>query len=175
MYNSAKPSGMRKAIPLYFIEVYLKEGSVRKFTTNGQYIKEKTDFCFDMGNAKFIDSIWTELNVDHLQSVKYVFEDYIKYQESTDSQDNKNLMKNNLESLNLVKGPSDLELLINVWLYYDPTDFPTRKLVFSILKESKPESVIAIKKRQKNKKEWEREDSAPYSELDYLLTQLEKE
>ena len=80
-----------------------------------------------------------------------------------------------LESLNSVKSQNDLEILINVWLYYDPTDFPTRKLVSRGLKDSRPESILAVKKRQENQKAWEREDSAPYSELDYLLTELEKE
>lgn len=84
-------------------------------------------------------------------------------------------MTNSLKSLNSVKSQNDLEILINVWLYYDPTDFPTRKLVYGVLKDSRSESILAVKKRQENKKEWEREDSAPYSELDYLLTELEKE
>lgn len=110
-----------------------------------------------------------------IHSIQKVFEDYIQYQESTDSQDDKDLMKKSLESLKSLTNSSDLELLINVLLYYDPTDFPTRALVYRVLKDSKPESIVAVEKRKLNKKEWERENSAPYSELNDLKTALEKE
>jgi len=109
-----------------------------------------------------------------IKAIKRVFDDYVAYNESTDSKDNKDLMTNSLQSLNKVTDQKHLEILINVWMYYDPTDFPSRDLVVKILKNSKPESIIAIKARIKNKKSWEKDDTAPYTELNDLLKQINK-
>lgn len=142
---------------------------------NIEELKPKKQVLKLLPNSTLVFAIQrTQIN-PAIRSIEKVFEDYIKYQESTDSQDDKEMMTKSLESLNSVKSQNNLEILINVWLYYDPTDFPTRKLVYRVLNDNRPESIIAVKKRQENKKEWEREDSAPYSELNYLLTELEKE
>lgn len=142
---------------------------------NIEDLKQKKKTIKLLPNSTLVFAIQrTQVN-SAIQSIQRVFDDYIQYHESTDSQNDNDLMKQSLESLNAVKNPSDLELLTNVWLYYDPTDFPTRKFVYRVLKESKSESIIAVENRQKNKKEWERENSAPYSELNYLKTELEKE
>ena len=60
-FNSSKSNGLRKAIPLYFIDVHLKDGTKRNFRVNGQYIKENNDCCFDLGDSKFIETILQEL------------------------------------------------------------------------------------------------------------------
>lgn len=109
-----------------------------------------------------------------IEAIKKIFDDYVKYQESTDSQANKELMTNSLISLDKVTEPNELEILINVWMYYDPTDFPSRDLVFSVLQKNRQESIKAIKTRINNKKDWETDDSTPFSELYYLLKQLDK-
>jgi len=106
--------------------------------------------------------------------IKKIFDDYVKHEESTDSQEDKSLMKKSIESLIRLTDPNELEILINVWMYYDPTDFPSRNLVFKILENSRPESIDAIKTRIKYKKEWETDDTAPYSELNYLLKIIDK-
>ena len=113
-------------------------------------------------------------NKKAIENIKFVFDDYVEYQESTDSQDDKDLMVKSIESLGKITNLKDLEVLINVWMYYDPTDFPNRHLVFKILKESKPESIKAVKLRMINKKEWETNDTGPYSELNDLLKQLDR-
>jgi hypothetical protein len=110
-----------------------------------------------------------------IKTIEKVFEDYIKYQESTDSQVDKDSMSKSLESLNVVVEPIDLDVLINVWMYYDPTDFPSRPLIYEILKNSRPSSIEAVKTRVKNKKEWESTGTAPYADLYELLKKLEIE
>lgn len=109
-----------------------------------------------------------------LEAIKNVFDNYVKHQESTDSQNNKDLMTNSLKSLDKVTEPDELEILINIWMYYDPTDFPSRDLVFNVLQKNRPESIQAIKTRINHKKEWEIDNSASYSELNYLLKQLDE-
>jgi hypothetical protein len=82
-------------------------------------------------------------------------------------------MTRSLQNIKLAKNPSDLELLINVWMYYDPTDFPSRPLLKKILKDSRPESIDAVRHRMKNKRPNESSDTAPFSELSTLLTSLQ--
>lgn len=174
-FNSSKSNGLRKAIPLYFIDVHLKDGTKRNFRVNGQYIKENNDYCFDLGDSKLIETIWNELIVDHIKNIRYVFENYIQYQESTDSHDNKDLMTKSLKSLTTVTDKDDSDLLINVWMYYDPTDYPDIPEIYRILKDSRPHSIKAVRNRIDNKKEWETDDSAPHSDLKKLLQRLENE
>lgn len=114
-------------------------------------------------------------NKQTIQKIKSVFDDYIKYQETTDSQEDKDLMTNSLKSLQEVTDLDELEILINVWMYYDPTDFPSIPEIDRILKVSRPQSIEAVKKRMANKKEWESEVNAPYSDLKSLLKRLENE
>ena len=79
-----------------------------------------------------------------------------------------------LQTIQQLKSEMDLIVLINVWMYYDPTDFPSRHLVYKILENSRPESIMAVNTRIANKQEWETDNAAPYSELIDLLEQLEK-
>jgi hypothetical protein len=115
---------------------------------------------------------YNQERIKNIQNIKKIFENYIKQEESTDSPDNKNLMISSLKSLTNVSNPDDLELLINVWMYYDPTDFPSRELVCDVLKKNKRESIKAIKTRIKQKKKWETDEVAPYSDLHGLLNDL---
>jgi hypothetical protein len=107
-------------------------------------------------------------------SIKRVFDEYIKAQESTDSQEDKERMTKSLKSIVKLSDSSELDILINVWMYYDPTDFPCRTLVYDILENSRPESIQAVKSRISLKRKWETDNIAPYSELKDLLEQLDK-
>jgi len=60
-------------------------------------------------------------------------------------------------------------------MYYDPTDYPDIHEIYRILNSSSPNSVEAVKNRIENKKEWETDDTAPYSDLRDLLKRLENE
>ena len=134
---------------------------------NGKLIKKKN---IKNGPSYRLDSITKK----SIQNIRKVFENYIRYNESTDSPGNKDLMNSSLKSLNKVSNTDYLELLINVWMYYDPTDFPSRELVLNVLKINKLESFEAVKRRMKHKKKWETENSAPFSELKDLLSILSK-
>jgi hypothetical protein len=111
----------------------------------------------------------------HIDKIRKIFENYIKHQESTDSPDDKDLMSKSVKSLTSLSNKDELELLINVWMYYDPTDYPDIPEIYRILKNSRPLSIKAVKNRIDNKKEWETDDTAPYSDLQDLLKRLENE
>jgi hypothetical protein len=93
-----------------------------------------------------------------IKVVKQIFENYIKQQDSPDSKDNKMKMETALRVLQTKNNTEDLELLINVWMYYMPTDFPTQDLIKPIFQKDKDASVRAIDKRLKEKKEWETDE-----------------
>ena len=114
-----------------------------------------------------------ENTVEPIVVIKKIFDDYVTYQESTESDENRTIMSKNIKAITNAKA-DDLDVLINIWMYYDPTDFPSRKLVYAVLEKNKKESIKAIQNRIKNKKEWEKTDSAPYSELENLIKALKK-
>lgn len=107
--------------------------------------------------------------------INTIFNNYVNAEESTDSAEDRALMAKNLQSLEKVENQEDLLLLIDVWMYYDPTDFPGRNLVYEVLRKNAPFSREAVRTRMKKRNEWESETSAPYSELPDLLEKLEKE
>jgi hypothetical protein len=110
-----------------------------------------------------------------IETIRMIFNEFISKQDSTDTEVNKDLMTNSLKSIAIVKDKNELELLINVWIYYDPTDYPDISEIYRILKASRPYSIEAVKNRIDNKKEWETDESAPYSDLKNLLLRLENE
>lgn len=126
-----------------------------------------------LSQRKSVETTTKKNSNTSIQTVKSIFSEYIKYPESTDSPETKAKMENALKQLRLTAQASDLHVLIDVWMYYDPTDFPTRELVESILFRRKVESIKAIKYRMQNKKSWENLESAPFNELDYLKKLVE--
>jgi hypothetical protein len=147
------------------------------FTSCKETIKKTSDLkTFPKNSIRQIEKDGIEKVVKKndipIVTIKKIFDDYIENQESTDTQINKDLMTNSIISLDKVTDPHELEILINVWMYYDPTDFSSRDLVFKVLQKNRQGSIKAIKTRIINKKEWETEDIAPFSELNDLLKEL---
>ena len=108
------------------------------------------------------------------KKVKQIFDNYIKQKESTDSQDNRIEMQLALKSLETNCDAKYFPTLLDVWMYYDPTDFPTRTFVFPILARNKSLGLKAIEKRINEKKKWETVDTAPFSDLLALKDKLMK-
>ena len=109
-----------------------------------------------------------------IETIDSIFNDYIQYHESTDSEEDKQNLTLALNQLDTKLTVNELVIILNVWMYYDPTDFPTRKLTEKVLSKNRQKSMKAIRTRMDNKKEWESEKSAPYSELNYLLEKVKK-
>lgn len=130
--------------------------------------------CYGEDECNFLASL-ENVDAHPVDSIKRIFDDYKDNDEGIDSRENKIIMTRALEHLQTVSDTTALELLVNVWMYYDPTDFPTRDLVNRVLKQNKAASIKAVKRRQQKKQPWESEDSAPFSELNYLLSELGKE
>lgn len=107
-----------------------------------------------------------------VKTIERIFRQYIKYDESTDTRANKDAMTKAMGALKNSVKEQDLPLLIDVWMYYDPTDFTTRTLVEPIFFRHKKAALAAINKRIKTKKNWESSDTAPFSELEELKARL---
>ncbi len=143
-------------------------------------------------------SLWDELNHAHIvqpckecweeeecggledyyepvDGIRAVLANYVHYGESTDSNENKAIISKALDKLKGKKlSQDDLKLLVNVWMYYDPTDFAdANKKSYALLVANKDESIKAVKYMIANKRDWESENSAPYSELPLLLKEIE--
>ena len=109
-----------------------------------------------------------------IKNIRDIFVDYKTNEESIESEDNKNTMTKSLISLQNVTDKNDLELLINIWNYYDPTDYSCRDKIYNILLQNKTNSINAVKDRMKNRMSWENADLSG-TEFKNLLEQLEKE
>ena len=109
-----------------------------------------------------------------IKNIRDIFEDYKTNEEAIESEDNKTTMNKSLNSLQGVTNTNDLKLLINVWNYYDPTDYSCREEIYKILIRNRIISIKAVKDRMKNIMSWE---SADLSGTDFknLLEQLESE
>lgn len=107
-----------------------------------------------------------------IEIIKRIFNKYVKYNESTDSPDNKDMMSKSLENLSVIENPNKIELLLNVWMYYDPTDWDGKKIITKIFRQNKDLSLLVINKRIENPMAWENKDSAPLTDLKYLISEL---
>ncbi|MDP4198066.1 MAG: hypothetical protein Q8922_01400 [Bacteroidota bacterium] len=110
-------------------------------------------------------------------AVRKIFREYVQcgQEESMDLDENKEAMRQALVALKETCQRKDLPLLINVWMYYDPTDFPTDSLIRPVFFEHRADSLASIGYRLKHRKKWERHDDwAPISDLIELKKELSK-
>lgn len=71
-----------------------------------------------------------------IANIRKIFTAYCTQKENTESAANKDLFTRSVKAIKVVKNENDMLLLVNVWMYYDPTDFPSREWiepVFSII------------------------------------------
>jgi hypothetical protein len=137
---------------------------------NHLHIAQPCKECWEEADCETMDDYYYPID-----AIRAVFSNYVHYGESTDSAENKAIMS---KSLNKLKGKKlsqdDLQLLVNIWMYYDPTDFTdgiskSKELLIA----NKGDGIKAVKSRIAGRREWENEDSAPYSDLPVLLKELE--
>ena len=107
-----------------------------------------------------------------IKKIETIFNGYVDRVESMDSDENKAQMKNALISLQVQNAENNFPILIDVWMYYDPTDFPTRELIEPIFHKNKSAALLAIGTRLKNKRASESVENAPYIDLLHLRQKL---
>lgn len=65
----------------YFITVHFKDGTTRQFRGSGQYLKEGNDFGFDLGDNKYLETLWNELNSNQ-SNTKFFIKDENMYSQT---------------------------------------------------------------------------------------------
>ena len=143
------------------------------FLTYGTYINfgGPNEIRFDKIKSQQSDSIEQRKSLD---SIWEIFENYKTNEEGIESNENKTVMTRCLARLKNVTNSKDLELLINIWNYYDPTDYSCGNEIYDNLKKNKALSVIAVKNRIKNKMSWEG-GNLEGTDFKELLNRLENE
>lgn len=145
------------------------------FDTDGEEDFEIMNFVTINGSSKFQEIVKQDVTTkQHISKIKKVFDAYIKQEESVDSEENKLKMTNSLEAINELANLEELVLLLDVWMYYDPTDYTGKSLIPSILKNSGEIGIRAIDYRIATLHAWESEASAPISDLIALRKELLK-
>lgn len=106
------------------------------------------------------------------ETIRNIFKDFLQKEDDIDSREHQEAMKKAITSLPDVIDKVNLPLLINVWMYYDPIDFKGRELIKPIFLRNKQISVAAIRQRIKEKKDFESDETSPFSDLLVLEKEL---
>ncbi len=80
-WNNSKSLGPIKSMTRFFISVHFKDGTTRQFRGSGQYLKEGNDFGFDLGDSKYLETLWNDLNAKQLNT-KFFIGDETKYSQT---------------------------------------------------------------------------------------------
>jgi len=181
--HTAKYKGPTKMIHDYQLEIKFIDGTTQKIRANGNTFKWQDDnACSFKGDGVYLKELHETKLMSQLSSygirdpfktIENIFNTYNEYQESTDSSENLDSLKRSLQILERRElNAEELDLLINVWMYYTVTDFDTRRLVNRVLWKDRKKSKAAVESRMANKLGWETTSGAPFSELNYLLSEL---
>jgi len=80
-------------------------------------------------------------------------------------------MRQALQSLSDTMSRGDMLTLLDVYMYYMPTDFPAGSLVYAVFERNREATREAIEYRIKHKRKWESEQTL--TDLRELKKQLE--
>lgn len=188
--NSAKYIGPVKGIVRYNLTVYLQNNDTINIRFLGDQFKwnKGGDFAYEMDlDEEYFNRICSQVERNQIEidtlikipnpigTIKRIFDQYNANEESTDSPDNRDSLRQSLQILETQKvSEDDLMLVINVWMYYTVTDFKTIEFTESVLFSHKEQSIKAVETRIANKMDWETVNTAPYSELTVLLQKLKE-
>jgi hypothetical protein len=146
------------------------------FDTDGEEDYEIMNFVTINGSSEYQELVKQDVTTkQYISKIKKVFDAYIKHDESVDSEENKLKMTNSLKAINQLTNLEELVLLLDVWMYYDPTDYFGKSLIPHILINSSEIGIRAIDYRLSSLHAWENEASAPISDLLALRKQILKE
>jgi hypothetical protein len=69
-WNNAKPEGLYKMGPEFWLILELNNDSIRKFRTNRNLIKEKNDWTYSISDSTLISSFWKTYLANFVDSLK---------------------------------------------------------------------------------------------------------
>jgi hypothetical protein len=141
-WNNSKSVGPIKSITRYFITIHFKDGTTRKFWGSGQYLKEGNDFGFDLGDSKYLETLWTELNSSQ-SNTKFFIKDESKYSKTFLAEFK--ARHSVYETVSLI----DDTIIVNndkVGLIIIPTDLPLNQQITYEKTENGKKQVLIVKR-----------------------------
>lgn len=110
-----------------------------------------------------------------IQTINRIFKAYMAQAEATDILENKEAMTaalNSLKNEKKIPGKTELNLLVRVWLDYNPPNFHTRKFIEPLLNRDKVTSIEIINELLLYKQSWESRNTSPGSDLEKLREKI---
>lgn len=121
--------------------------------------------CNPAANATVKDTSFTN-------EMQRIFDNFVKYEDHVDSKDNKEMMKKGFRYFQENPSNAPWQLLLNIWMYYDATDFDGLPLLETLFNNNRKAVLAAIEYRQHHKFNWESADSSPFTDLEKLKKRL---
>lgn len=141
-WNNSKSVGPIKSMTKFFITIQFKDGTTRKFKGSGQYLKEGNDFGFDLGDSKYLETLWNDLNPKQ-SNTKFFIKDETKYSQTFLAEFKSS--HSIYETVSLI----DDTIIVNnarVGRIIIPTDLPLNQLVTYEKTENSKKQVLTVKR-----------------------------
>jgi integrase len=163
--KNAKCRGLIKGIVFKRIELINSSNDTLqfRFLKNGFKDNFNGDKAYEISDTNFLNELINRAEIrglfNHHQAIinlTNIFEDYKNNEEAIESDDNKNLVTNSLRKINpKILTEKDLILLIDYWIYYDPTDFCVKDKIKPKLLDIAIDLKSACLTRKLNRYKWE--------------------
>lgn len=169
-YNHEMLEGLIMYYGLILVEGKWKVNDISKDAGPWSWVDYGANWFYNTSN---LDEESDEMRYENpVETIDLIFSNYIKYDKSIESEDDREVITVCLKQLGSKLTVEELTIILNVWMYYDPIDFPRKELTESIFKKNIGNSKIAIEERINQKLDWENENTGSYSELQKLLEKL---
>lgn len=141
-WNNSKSVGPIKSVTRFFITVHFKDGTTRQFRGSGQYLKEGNDIGFDLGDSKYLETLWNDLNAKQSKTIFFI-KDETKYSQT--------FLKEFKERHSIYEAVSliDDTIIVNndrVGHIIIPTDLPFNQQVIYQKSENGKKQVLNVKR-----------------------------
>lgn len=173
-WNGAQYAGIYKYITSYSVQIIMNSGERKSLRTKADLVKMEGDKTYRFSSPSYFSSLYAAKEKEAIGRIQNVFIQYADQSDGTDTDQHKLELLKSFGQIGPIQDSSHLQVLLNVWMYYDPTDFPTRPQIESIFKLNKEQTLKAIEFRKKNKRQDEQEGVAPLAELNALSRKLMK-
>ena len=163
--QNSKNKGLIKGIVSKKIELITSNNEIITYRLLKNVFKDNFngDNAFEINDTSFIKEF---INIAEKRGLVYhqksiinlitIFEDYKTNEEAIESEENKNLVTKSLKDLNpSLLTEKDIILLIDYWIYYDPTDFNIKSKMKPILLDISKDLKNACLKRKLERHKWE--------------------
>lgn len=177
--NNGKAIGPTKYGIQNIFEIISSHNDTLKISSGGSIFKDSREGSFSYRTEESkLETLQDEIiqrdrlegNVLKLKVLEEIFESYKMNEESIDSYENKKRVRFNISQLNpVLLTDGQWTLLLNYFLYYDPTDFSVYEYLKPIFDGNKDKLRIVCQRRLKRKCQWDHGNDYADSTIKSLL------